>query len=52
LNLPRDLKEGEKYFVFYQLVEGHYNITSREGSVISEKDAAFDVVAEQLNITK
>lgn len=52
LYLPRDVKEGEKYLVFYRLGEGAFDLTSREGSVISEKDAAFDVAVEQLNITK
>lgn len=52
LYLPGDVKEGEKYLVFYQLGEGAFDLTSREGSVISEKDAAFDEVAKQLNITK
>ncbi len=52
LLLPGDVKEGEKYLVFYQLVESSFDLTSREGSVISEKDAAFDEVAKQLNITK
>lgn len=52
LELPAYVKEGENYLVFYQLVEGHYDMTTREGSVISEQEVAFGEAAKELNINK